>query len=198
MTVQDRDFDLRKQVTYFEDIYTECGKAGGPVRVCAVAAVISNPWAGKGFVSDLQPEILRIAPQLAVQISSPLVELCGGPDKVAAFGKAAIVGSDGEVEHAAALIHTLRFGNIFRDAVKGKSFLSFTNTRGGLNTPISIPLAHKEDTGLRPYYLTLQFSIADAPGPNEIIVALAASTGGRLHARIGNRYEDKKAMAISG
>src|ERR1700744_1765929 len=110
MTVQDRDFDLRKLVTYFEDIYMECGKPGGPVRVCAVAAVISNPWAGKGFVDDLQPEILRIAPQLAVQISSPLVELCGGPDKVAAFGKAAIVGSEGEGEHAAALIPTLRFG----------------------------------------------------------------------------------------
>jgi Amino acid synthesis len=192
-----RDLGLRKQVTYCEDVFIESGKPGGPLRVCAVAAVIANPWAGRGFVEDLQPEILRIAPQLALSISSPLIDMCGGPDGVAAFGKAAVVGSNGEIEHASALIHTLRFGNVFRDAVKGKSFLSFTNTRGGLNTPICIPITHKDDEGLRSHYLTLQFSIADAPGPDEIVVALAASTGGRLHARIGNRYEDKETMALS-
>jgi hypothetical protein len=187
---------VRKQVSYIEDIYIESGKSGDPVRMCAVAAVIQNPWKGLGFVDNLQPEILAIAPKLAEMISKPLIELCGGPDKVAAFGKAVMVGSNGEIEHGAALIHTLRFGNVFRDAVQGTSYLPSTTTRGGLNAAIAIPFVHKTDSGQRPYYMTQQFSISDAPAPDEIVVALAASTGGRLHARIGNRYEDKKAMAV--
>src|SRR6202023_1800271 len=103
-----------------------------------------------------------------------LVELCGGAEKLEAYGKAAVVGTSGEIEHGSALIHTLRFGDIFRHAVGGKSFLSFTNTRGSAGAPISIPLIHKCDSGMRSHYLTLQFAIADAPAPNEIVVAIAA------------------------
>jgi hypothetical protein len=185
---------VRKQVTYVEDVHIESGKPGDPVRLCAVAAVIQDPWAGSGFINDLQPEIVDIAPKLAVLISAPLIELCGGPEKVAAFGKAVVVGSNVDIEHGSALIHTLRFGNIFREAVQGTSYLSYTNTRGAPNAPITIPLTHKTDPGLRSYYMTVQFSISDAPAADEIVIALAASTGGRLNARIGNRYEDKKVM----
>lgn len=89
-----------------------------------------------------------------------------------------MVGVNGEVEHASGLIHTLRFGNHFREAVGAKSYLAFTNTRGPANASLQIPLMDKNDGGRRSHYLTIQLSVADAPGPDEIVVALGASIGG--------------------
>jgi hypothetical protein len=189
---------IRKLVTYSEDVFIEAGKAGGPVRMAAVAAVIPNPWAGPDFVEDLRPEILRIAPALAARIVPSLVELCGGRDAIQAYGKAAVVGTGGEIEHASALIHTLRFGNIFREAAGGTDFLSFTNTRGGAGAQITVPLKHKIDPGMRSHYMTLQFTIADAPAADELVIAVAAATGGRLHPRIGNRYIDMEELKAEG
>lgn len=185
---------VRKYVQYVEDVQFE-GKAGEPVRMAAVAAVLRNPWAGRGYVEDLRPEIVEIAPVLGKELVGRLLELCGGGDRVEAYGKAAVVGTSGEVEHASALIHTLRFGNIFRQAVGGTAYLSFTNMRGGPAAPIVIPMMHKIDEGLRSHYLTLSFTISDAPSPDELVVAIAASTGGRLHPRIGNRYIDLEEIA---
>ena len=186
--------EIRKLVRYVEDIYSD-GKPGDPVRMVGVAAVLSNPWAGRGFVENLRPEILVIAPRLGAVLVDAVLELCGGGDRVEAYGKAALVGVNGEIEHASALIHTLRFGNVYRDAVGGTSYLSFTNSRGGAGASIAIPMMHKLDEGLRSHYLTLNFAVPDAPGPDELIVALGASTGGRLHPRIGNRYIDIEEMA---
>ena len=118
--------------------------------------------------------------------------MAGGADKIEAYGKAAMAGLDCEQEHASALIHTLHFGNFYRKAVGAKSYLSFTNVRGGPNCSIAIPMMHKDDEGMRSHYLTLQFAINDAPGPDEIVVALGASIGGRPHHRIGDRYQDLK------
>ena len=185
---------VRKYVQYVEDVQFE-GKAGEPVRMAAVAAVLRNPWAGRGYVEDLRPEIVEIAPVLGKELVGRLLELCGGGDRVEAYGKAAVVGTSGEVEHASALIHTLRFGNIFRQAVGGTAYLSFTNMRGGPAAPIVIPMMHKIDEGLRSHYLTLSFTISDAPSPDELVVAIAGSTGGRLHPRIGNRYIDLEEIA---
>ena len=86
----------------------------------------------------------------------------------------------------------LRFGNHFREAVGAKSYLAFTNTRGPANAPLQIPLMDKNDGGRRSHYLTIQLSVADAPGPDEIVIALGASIGGRPHHRIGDRYQDLK------
>ena len=188
--------EIRKIARYVEDIFIEGSKVGAePVRMVAVAAVIGNPWAGRGFVENLRPEILAIAPALGDKLVPLILAECGGGELVEGYGKAAVVGSAGEVEHASALIHTLRFGNKFRDAVGGKSYLSFTNKRGGPGCVISIPMMHKNDEGLRSHYLTHEFTIADAPAADEIVVALGASTGGRLHPRIGNRYIDLEEMA---
>ncbi|GGX20861.1 hypothetical protein GCM10007242_30020 [Pigmentiphaga litoralis] len=182
---------IRKIVTYTEDTFIEGGKeAPVPLRLFAVAAVLKNPWAGEGFVDDLKPQIHAVAPILGEQITNTLLGLTGGGDAIEAYGKAAVVGSNGEIEHASALIHTLRFGNFYRKAVGAKSYLSFTNVRGGPNCAISIPMMHKHDEGMRSHYLTLQFAINDAPGPDEIVVALGASIGGRPHHRIGDRYQD--------
>jgi hypothetical protein len=182
---------MRKVVTFMEDIIVEGGKPGTrPVRMIAAAAVLRNPWHGRGFVDNLRPEILAAAPELGETLVPIILEHCGSKDFVEAYGKAAVVGTGGEIEHASALIHTLRFGNAFREAVDGKSYLSFTNKRGAPGCSIAIPMMHKLDEGMRSHYLTVEFTVNDAPAPDEIVVALGASTGGRLHPRIGDRYID--------
>ena len=156
----------------------------------AVAAVIANPWAGRGFVADLKPEIRAMGPVLGRLLTDRIVALAGGADKIEAYGKAAITGLKGEVEHASALIHTLHFGNFYRQAVNAKSYLAFTNIRGPANTQIQVPLMDKDDAGRRSHYLTFQFAIPDAPADDELVIVLGGATGGRPHHRIGDRYQD--------
>lgn len=185
----------RKIVTYRETTFVEGGRAAPrPLDLFAAAAIITNPWAGRGYVEDLRPEIHAVAPILGERLTAEILAMTGGGEAVEGYGKAAVVGTSGEIEHASALIHTLRFGNHYRKAVGAKSYLSFTNTRGGPNCPIVIPLMHKGDEGMRSHYLTIQFSVLDAPAPDEIVVALGASIGGRPHHRIGDRYQDLKEL----
>lgn len=191
-------FDLRKVVTHTEEVHIEGGRAADPpLRLLGIAAVLTNPWAGRGFVEDLRPTILEVAPRLGEVLVPRLVDLAGGADAVEGYGKAAMVGTSGEVEHGSALIHTLRFGNVFREAVGGTAYLSFTNTRGGPGATLSIPMMHKIDPGWRSHYLTLEMTVADAPAPDEIVVAIGASVGGRPHHRIGNRYSDMEEMGLA-
>ena len=191
------DLKLRKFTKFVDKTFIEGGKkAKEPVLLVSVAAVIENPWARKGFVEDLKPEILDLAPQLGDLLVPELTKEIGSGEKILAYGKAAMVGLNGEIEHASAFIHTLRFGNKFRDAVSGTSYLSFTNTRGPAGSKISIPMMHKTDAGLRPYYLTHEFTIHDAPNENEIVVAIGGAPTGRAHARTGDRYQDMKEMGI--
>jgi hypothetical protein len=188
------DIGLRKIATFTEETMLEGGKAASrPVTMVVVAAVVKNPWAGQGFVENLRPEILRIARPLGLEMTRRLVAAMPG-ERVEAYGKAAIVGVGGEIEHASALIHTLRFGNVFREAVAGTAFLSFTNTRTAPGALISLPMIHKSETGKRSHFITATFQIADAPGPDEILVAIGASDGGRIHPRIADRFEDMKDM----
>ncbi len=190
--------ELRKIVTFDEDIYSEGGKEADPIlRIIGVAAVLSNPWKGQGFVEDLQPEIKRIAPVMGKALTDRLISMVGSGEKIEAYGKAALAGTSCEIEHASAIIHTLQFGNFYREAVGAKSYLGFTNTRGPANTQIQIPLMDKHDTGRRSHYLTVQFSIYDAPDVDEIVCALGAATSGRPHHRIGDRYSDLKALGKS-
>ena len=190
--------ELRKIVTFDEDIYSEGGKEANPIlRIIGVAAVLSNPWKGQGFVEDLQPEIKRIAPVMGKALTDRLISMVGSGEKIEAYGKAALAGTSCEIEHASAIIHTLQFGNFYREAVGAKSYLGFTNTRGPANTQIQIPLMDKHDTGRRSHYLTVQFSIYDAPDVDEIVCALGAATSGGPHHRIGDRYSDLKALGKS-
>ena len=190
--------ELRKIVTFDEDIYSEGGKEANPIlRIIGVAAVLSNPWRGLGFVEDLQPEIKRIAPVMGKALTDRLISMVGSGEKIEAYGKAALAGTSCEIEYASAIIHTLQFGNFYREAVGAKSYLGFTNTRGPANTQIQIPLMDKHDTGRRSHYLTVQFSIYDAPDVDEIVCALGAATSGRPHHRIGDRYSDLKALGKS-
>ncbi|SKD06218.1 amino acid synthesis family protein [Paraburkholderia hospita] len=185
---------LRKIATFVEETFVEGGKATErPITTVIVAAVLRNPWAGQGFVDNLRPEILRLAPVLGTEMTRRLVAVMPA-DRVEAYGKAATVGVNGEIEHGSALIHTLRFGNMFREAVSGTAFLSFTNTRVGPGALLSVPMIHKSETGKRSHFLTATFQMADAPGPDEILIAIGASDGGRAHPRIADRFHDMAEM----
>jgi hypothetical protein len=187
--------EIRKTLLHVETTLIEGGKAAPvPLKMVAAIAVIKNPWAGMGFVEDLRPAINDCAPGLGELLTGMVLDATGGGDKVEGYGKSAIVGVNGEVEHASALIHTLRFGNHFREAVGAKSYLAFTNTRGPANASLQIPLMDKNDGGRRSHYLTIQTQVADAPAPDEIVIALGASVGGRPHHRIGDRYQDLKEL----
>ena len=187
--------EIRKTLLHIENTLIEGGKvAATPLKLIAAMAVIKNPWAGQGFVEDLSPAIRDCAPGLGQILTDMILDAAGSGERVEGYGKSAIVGLDGEVEHASALIHTLHFGNIFREAVGAKSYLSLCNTRGPANAPLMIPLMDKNDGGRRSHYLTIQTSIADAPAADEIVIALGASIGGRPHHRIGDRYQDLKEL----
>jgi hypothetical protein len=184
---------IRKTLLHVETTLIEGGRAAPrPLKLIGAAAVVKNPWAGRGFVENLKPEIHDVAPELGALLTGMILDAAGGGEMIEGYGKAAICGLDGEVEHASALIHTLRFGNHYRQAVGAKTYLAFTNIRGGANTPIMIPLMDKNDEGRRSHYLTVHFAIPDAPAADEIVVALGASIGGRPHHRIGDRYQDLK------
>ena len=185
--------DIRKTLLQVETTLIEGGKAAPtPLKLFTAIAVVRNPWAGRGFVEDLKPEIHAGAPILGELLTRMILDAVGSGEAVEAYGKAAVVGLDGEIEHASALIHTLRFGNHFRQAVGAKSYLAFCNTRGPANAPVMIPLMDKNDEGRRSHYLTIQTAVPDAPAAGEILVALGASVGGRPHHRIGDRYQDLK------
>ena len=190
---------VRKVVDYVEDTLVEGGRAAPkPLRMVACAAVIRNPWAGLDFVEDLQPQILAHAKVLADILVPRVIAQMDGPGAIEAFGKCAVTGTSGEIEHAAGLIHTLHFGNAFRIASQGDSFLPFTNKRAGAGTAITIPMTHKdaESKGSRAHFLTVEFAIPDAPAHDEIVVAIAAASGGRPHHRIGDRFNDMKLMGV--
>ncbi|MQT14671.1 amino acid synthesis family protein [Segnochrobactrum spirostomi] len=187
--------EIRKTLLQVETTLVEGGKAAArPLVLYTALAVLKNPWAGLGYVEDLGPEIRRVAPVLGETLTAMILGAVGSGEAVEGYGKAAVVGTDGEIEHASALIHTLRFGNFYRSAVGAKSYLAFTNTRGGPGAPIMIPLMDKNDAGRRSHYLTIQLAVPDAPAADEIVVALGASVGGRPHHRIGDRYQDLKEL----
>ena len=189
--------EIRRTLLHVETVLIDEGKkAERPLRLIAAVAVLKNPWAGKGYVADLTPAIREISPVLGKLLTGMIIDTAGSGDAVEAYGKACVVGTEGSMEHASALIHTLYFGNHYRTAVGAKTYLGFTSTKGAANAPIIIPLMDKNDAGRRSHYLTITMSIPDAPAPDEIIVALGASDGGRPHHRIGDRYQDLKDMGL--
>ena len=181
---------IRKICTFLEETYIEGGKAAPrPLNIVVVAAILQNPWAGRGFVENLRPEIIDIARPLSEEMTRRLLAQMPA-DKIEACGKAAAVGVNGEIEHASAMIHTLRFGNPFRHAIGGTNYLEFANTRNAPGALLSLPMMHKSENGKRSHFLTANFQIADAPHPDEIVIAIAAADGGRPHARIADRFQD--------
>ncbi len=189
---------IRKIHVSIEEIHLEAGlKVSPPLTAVIVAIVIKNPWAGAPFEEDLRPEIRSFAPKLGALLGERIIDVLGAPENVEAYGKASVVGVDGEIEHAAAMVHTLLFGEQIRQHVGGASTLVFSNTRGGPGAQITVPMVHKGELLTRSHYLTAQTAIPDAPRAEEIVVAVAAATGGRPFPRIGNREIDKNDLAAA-
>lgn len=182
---------LRKLVLYRDVVVTEAGEAPErPAQRASVAAVLRNPWAGAGPSTDLSEEQSRVGPQLARLLTDRLVDALGGADEIEAFGKAAIVGTAGEIEHAGALIHTPYFGNLVREFLQGESIICFADTRAEAGETLVVPLWHKTHAATRSHYQTISARVADAPRADELVVIAAASTGPRPHPRIGDRRTD--------
>ncbi len=181
----------RKFVTATEEIYRELGAPVNTVqRKVGVAAVVRNPWHGRGLVDDLCEQAERIAAPLAAELAARLRTELGGAEGIAAFGKAALVGIGGEVEHGSALIHTPYFGNVLRELVGGSEVIVFTDDRGPAGTALSVPIWHKTASGTRSHYQTMQIRVTDAPADDEVLVIAAAASGPRPNARIGDRSTD--------
>ncbi|MDT9594213.1 amino acid synthesis family protein [Nocardioides zeae] len=182
---------LRRISLYSELVLVENGEAPArPARRASVAAVVRNPWIGTGPRHSLDEDVARIAPVLARELTDRLLVELGGVDAVEAFGKAAIVGSAGEIEHAGALIHTPYFGNLVREFLGGESIICFADARADAGETLVVPLWHKTQAATRTHYQTVTTRVSDAPRPDEIVVVAAASTGPRPHARIGDRRTD--------
>ena len=182
---------LRKLVVYREVVVTEAdARPVRPAQQASVAAVVHNPWVGTGPTHDLSDEAARIAPVLARLLTDRLIAALGGVAAVEAFGKAAIVGSAGEIEHGGALIHTPYFGNLMREFLEGESIICFADTRAEAGEPLVVPLWHKSHAATRSHYQTVTTRVPDAPRADELVIIAAASTGPRPHPRIGDRTTD--------
>lgn len=175
--------NVRKIVTLVEETLREGGRPVEPAaRVAVVAAVVDNPWAGQGFVEDLAPGIAATASDLGALLAPRVVEALG--TEVEAYGKAAVVGLDGEIEHGSALIHTLQFGDHYRRATNAETLLPAVEKRGPAGIVFDIPLKHFTDATIRSHHQTVEVRIADAPHPGELVIALAAAAQGRPQQRL--------------
>ncbi len=178
-------YHIRKWFTFAEETHaTETGALadGDPVRKIVVAAAIRNPYAGR-FSDDLAG-IVAESGKLGLEFGRRLAAAAGGCP-VESYGKACLVGVNGEYEHGNAFL-TQTFADPVREAVGGgKAWIPSTGKRGGPGTSIDVPLAHKDALYVRSHYDTVTVTFTDAPGPDEVVAIVAVATRGRLHARLG-------------
>ncbi|WP_026556002.1 amino acid synthesis family protein [Arthrobacter sp. 35W] len=176
---------VRKIVTIIEEITSEGGReVNPPARVAIVAAVIENPWKGQGFVEDLSEGIEATASDVGALLAPAVLAALGATAE--AYGKAAIVGLNGEIEHGSALIHTLKFGDHFRVAANATTLLPAVEKRGPAGVVFDIPLKHITDATIRSHHQSIEVRISDAPHPDELIIALAAAAQGRPQQRLAD------------
>jgi Amino acid synthesis len=176
--------DVRKIVVQVEETRREAGLAvEPPARKVVAAAVVANPLAGR-YVADLG-ELEQLGADVSALLAARAVDALGaGAGEVTAYGKAAIVGTDGELEHAAAILHP-RFGAPVRAAVgHGDDIIPSTKKVAGAGAAITMPLTNKDDIWSFDEMDAAELSVPDAPRPNEVVVFLALATGGRPHARV--------------
>ena len=176
---------IRKIVTIVEETDQELGHpVTPPVRRAAAVAVIENPFAGR-YVEDLA-ELIDIGEELGGLLSERAVAALGIPGaKVESYGKAAAVGENGELEHAAAILHP-KLGAPFRKTLgKGAALIPSSKKRGGLGVALDIPLGHKDAAFVRSHFDGMEVRINDAPRANEIMVAVAVTDSGRPLPRVG-------------
>lgn len=185
------ELSVRAIRTVVEEIHSEGGTAtDGPRKIAASYAVLKNPWLNEGTASNLTDFAAFAAPILAKEITTRLLDHLGGATNVEAFGKAAIVGLDGEIEHGGAFIHTPFFGNIFREILGGSSIICFSESRAEPSESLRVPLWHKNEAATRDYYQSVEIHLPDVPHADELVVMGLAADGPRPHPRIGDRATD--------
>jgi len=176
------ELQIRKILRTVEEIHVEGGsKLDKPLRLAAAAAIVKNPYAGE-FVMDLT-ELGAAGLALGPMLSKYAVELLGGPDQVEAFGKGVIVGIHGELEHGSVLIHGKEIGDTLREASAGDAPIPSAEKVDVAGAAIDIPMKTKAGRYQRKHHQNFTVRIADGPMPDEIMVVLAVSSGGRPHAR---------------
>jgi hypothetical protein len=182
---------VRKFLVLVETTRREMGKdLALPTRKAAAIAVIENPFAGR-YVEDLE-ELMQIGEELGGLLGEMAVAaLAAAPAAIESYGKAAIVGEAGELEHAAAILHP-RLGKPLRAAVeKGAALVPSAKKMGGIGTPIDVPLGHKDAAYVRSHFDAMEVRVPDAPRAGEIVVAIALTDSGRPRPRIGGLTVDQ-------
>ncbi|WP_090043431.1 amino acid synthesis family protein [Limnohabitans sp. 2KL-27] len=176
---------IRKLLVQVDEIRIEMGQAVNPPTRRAVAmAVIENPYAGR-YEQNLDA-LITIGEELGALLGEKCVQALGiTPGQAQSYGKAAIVGEAGELEHAAAILHP-KLGAPLRMAVeKGAALVPSSKKRGGMGTAIDVPLGHKDAAFVRSHFDAIEARVCDAPRSNEIVVAVAVTDSGRPLPRIG-------------
>jgi hypothetical protein len=182
---------VRKFLLVVETTQREMGQElAAPTRKAAAIAVIENPFAGR-LVPDLE-ELMAIGEELGGVLGAQAVAALGvAPAAIESFGKAAIVGEAGELEHAAAILHP-RLGKPLRAAVeKGAALVPSAKKMGGIGTAIDVPLGHKDAAYVRSHFDAIEVRVPDAPRAGEIVVAVALTDSGRPRPRIGGLTKDQ-------
>jgi len=182
---------IRKIVTFVEETRTEMGKpVNPPTRRAAAAAVIENPFAGN-YVEDLT-ELMEIGEELGALLTERAVAALGIPGTSAeSYGKAAAVGENGELEHAAAILHPKLGTPVRKTLAKGAALIPSSKKRGGPGVALDIPLGHKDAAFVRSHFDGMEIRVNDAPRPNEILVAIAVTDSGRPLPRVGGLTKDQ-------
>ena len=177
--------NIRKLVVQVDEVRKEMGQTIDPPTRRAVAiAVIENPYAGR--YSENLDALIAIGEELGALLGQKAVAALGiAPGDVESYGKAAIVGEAGELEHAAAILHP-KLGAPLRMAVeKGAALVPSSKKRGGLGTAIDVPLGHKDAAFVRSHFDAMEARVSDAPRANEIVVCVVVTDSGRPLPRIG-------------
>lgn len=181
----------RKIVTRVEQTHADGGRVlDTPTRKAVVAGVVDNPFAGR-YADDLE-ELMALGELLGADLGARAVAALGiEPDQVHSYGKAAMVGTDGELEHAAAVLHP-RLGKGLRAVTGGgKALIASSKKLGGPGQVLDVPLGHKDAAYVRSHFDGVETWIADAPRRAEILVAVAVTDAGRPHPRVGGLTVDE-------
>ena len=176
---------IRKIIVQVDEIRMEMGKPiDPPTRRALAMAVIHNPFAGS-YTENLD-DLIAIGEELGALLGNKCVQALGiSPGQAQSYGKAAIVGEAGELEHAAAILHP-KLGAPLRLAVeKGAALVPSSKKRGGLGTAIDVPLGHKDAAFVRSHFDAMEARVSDAPRANEIVVAVVVTDSGRPLPRVG-------------
>lgn len=176
---------IRKLAVFVEETHREMGQPVAPAtRKAAAVAIIANPFAGQ-FQADLS-DLIEIGAELGALLGQKAVAALGiAPRQVESYGKAAMVGESGELEHAAAILHP-KLGAPLRVAVeKGAALVPSSKKMGGPGQPLDIPLGHKDAAFVRSHFDGMEVRLNDSPRADEIMVAVAVTDSGRPLPRVG-------------